>query len=231
MTPEQRYLFDLHGFIVIAGALCVDEVKRCREALYRLAREQQPGDFDDRGEPTKRMHVNRQVYKDDAFLDLIDHPSVIDIVTELVGTPIMVDNTSALVPRSQEPQTWHGGGHPGVPVYQYRDGKFFCSMVKCIWYLSDCEVGQGGTRIVPGSHKSLVAPPVLGSGEVPGGVELGMCAGSLLIFAEACMHAGNTNPSDATRLALFYNYGPGIASAGTCHARTQVPTRNRDLFE
>jgi ectoine hydroxylase-related dioxygenase (phytanoyl-CoA dioxygenase family) len=84
-------------------------------------------------------------------------------------------------------------------------------MVKCIWYLSDVRKGENPTRILPGSHKSAlpeVYPEGDRSADLPGQVELEVSAGTVLVFAEACLHAGNTNASDKTRVNMYYNYGP-----------------------
>ena len=82
-------------------------------------------------------------------------------------------------------------------------------MVKCIWYLTDIRKGENATRIIPGSHKSKIAAPEPDSHDhLPGEVELEVNAGSVLIFSEACLHAGNLNPSDKTRVNMYFNYGP-----------------------
>ena len=52
------------------------------------------------------------------------------------------------------------------------------------------------------------APREYSDDHLPGAVELEVDAGSVLIFSEACLHAGNCNPSDKTRVNMYYNYGP-----------------------
>src|SRR5262249_27500787 len=138
------------------------------------------------------------------------HPATLPILQELVGeAPILIDNDAELSPRHGQRHTWHRG--VGTHGYWVRDGQFFCTMVKCIWYLSDVRKGENPTRILPGSHKSAIREVYPGgdrSADLPGQVELEVSAGTVLIFAEACLHAGNVNASDKTRVNMYYNYGP-----------------------
>jgi ectoine hydroxylase-related dioxygenase (phytanoyl-CoA dioxygenase family) len=212
MTEEQRFLFDLHGFLLIEDALSPAEVKAYRDAIYRLAREKRPDAsfWDERGEPKDGITVHRPIEKDPLFLDIVDHPAVLPILQQLVGdAPILIDNDAELSPRHNHRKGWHRG--VGTHGYSVEDGRFHCTMVKCIWYLSDVRKGENATRIIPGSHKSRIVTPPAGkdrADDLPGQVELEVKAGTVLIFSEACLHAGNVNPSDKTRVNMYFNYGP-----------------------
>jgi phytanoyl-CoA hydroxylase len=212
MTDEQRFLFDLQGYVLIPNALSPDEVAAYRETIYRLAREKvtDPERWDARGEPVRGITVHRPIEKDPLFLDLIDHPSVLPILKEVVGgAPLLIDNDVELSPRHNERKTWHRG--VGTHGYWMEDGRFFCTMVKCIWYLTPLRKGENPTRILPGSHKSRVAPPYPNgdhAADLPGQVELEVEPGTVLVFAEACLHAGNVNQSERTRVNMYFNYGP-----------------------
>ena len=78
-------------------------------------------------------------------------------------------------------------------------------MMNTVWMLDDFSAENGGTRVVPGSHKSgLEAPPE------------GFCvrhvhqshapAGSVLVFNGQCWHGGGANRSQRLRHALFGHY-------------------------
>lgn len=210
-TEEQRFLFDLQGYVVIPDALSREEIGRLKDAIYRLARQKKSGEefWDTSGEPRSVINIYRPIEKDPAFLDIVDHPSTLDILTELTGgAPRLVDNDAQLTPHTTDMPTWHRG----VATYGYdiAQGKPFCLMVKCIFYLTDVHKGECPTRVLPGSHKSRIHLPYEGnwSGDLPGQQELEVEAGSCMIFSEALLHAGNVNPSGKTRVNMYFNYGP-----------------------
>jgi ectoine hydroxylase-related dioxygenase (phytanoyl-CoA dioxygenase family) len=212
MTDTQKFLFDLHGYILIEDALSPEEVQRYRDTIYRLAREKvtDAAKWDERGEPTAPLTVHRPIEKDPLFLQIVDHPTVLPILQQLVGeAPILIDNDAELTPRHNLPRHWHRG--VGTHGYWVEEGRFLCTMVKCIWYLSDIGQGENATRIIPGSHKSRIAVPYPNGDratDLPGQVELHVKAGTVMIFSEACLHAGNVNPSRKTRVNMYFNYGP-----------------------
>jgi ectoine hydroxylase-related dioxygenase (phytanoyl-CoA dioxygenase family) len=186
-------------------------VQAYRDTIYRLAHEKvpDPDKWDARGEPRDVITVHRPIEKDPLFLENVDHPLVLPILQQLVGeAPILIDNDAELTPRHNHRKGWHRG--TGPHGYSIQDGKFFCTMVKCVWYLSDVRKGENPTRIIPGSHKSRVPVPMDGdrAGDLPGQIELEVQAGTVLIFSEACLHAGNVNLSDKTRVNMYFNYGP-----------------------
>ena len=78
-------------------------------------------------------------------------------------------------------------------------------MMNTVWMLEDFSAEIGGTRIVPGSHKSGLAGPPEGM-EVRHVVQPEAPAGSVLIFNGQCWHGGGTNTSDRDRYALFGHY-------------------------
>jgi hypothetical protein len=138
MTEAQRFLFDLQGYLVIEDALSPAEVAAFTETIYRLAHEKvpEPERWDARGQPKAFLTVHRPIEKDPIFLQMVDHPAVLPILQQLVGeAPILIDNDAELTPHHNDPKHWHRG--VGTHGYSVEDGRFFCTMVKCIWYLSE----------------------------------------------------------------------------------------------
>ena len=213
MTAEQRFLFDLNGFILIRGALTRGEIERYRDGVYELARDElAAGQWSERGEPLGQIRVPRPVDRDPRFLELVDHPVAMPILDAVIGGPgILIDNDVELTPSGNAPLGWHRG----IDTYGYYvdERSFHCLMVKCIWYLTDCGPGQGCTRIIPGSHKSRVPTPAWTEPDgPPGAVDVVASAGDLLVFSEACLHAGSANTSDTVRANMYFNYGPSWVS-------------------
>ena len=60
------------------------------------------------------------------------------------------------------------GGYQGSTrgQYAYKDGKFRCGQVNILMALTDIGPGDGGTMIIPGSHKSNLPHPKAGPGQM-----------------------------------------------------------------
>ena len=213
MTPEQRFLFDLNGFLIIRGALTPLEVEDYRAGVYDLARNRlDNSQWTDDGQPAVQIRVPRPVDRDPRFLDLVDHPASLPVIETVIGEPgILIDNDVELTPPGNKPLEWHRG--IGTHGYHADEQAFHCLMVKCIWYLTDCGPGDGCTRIVPGSHKSAVSAPAWKEPDgPPGAVDVAVSAGDLLVFSEACLHAGSANTGAKVRANMYFNYGPSWVS-------------------
>ena len=84
MTDEEKFQFDLQGYLVIRDVLSQEE---CTE-LSVLADSVWPEQDDDgllrRTEDISRWHPR--------FLDLIDHPKVLPYLVELIGSRLRIDH-------------------------------------------------------------------------------------------------------------------------------------------
>jgi ectoine hydroxylase-related dioxygenase (phytanoyl-CoA dioxygenase family) len=102
----------------------------------------------------------------------------------------------------QQPQPFHADDgsiplpRPHVPI-----------TCVAIWALTDFTAGNGGTRIVPGSHRYDHKPR---KGEVTGGwVQPEMPAGSILVYDGSVWHGGGENATDERRLGIVCNHCAG----------------------
>ena len=86
--------------------------------------------------------------------------------------------------------------------------------------LSDIGPGDGGTMIVPGSHKSNFEHPDLrkysmgrdgdklpGADGMPGAQEIFLDAGDVLVFVDALMHGSATRINEGERRICVFRYG------------------------
>ena len=113
----------------------------------------------------------------------------------------------------------HSGGHHHSlrGLFSVIDGKFHCGQVNVLVALTDIGPGDGGTVIIPGSHKSNFPHPdhethrmrSQKSGDVPeGAVEIHMRAGDALIFVDTLCHGSVTRANPGQRRTIVYRYGP-----------------------
>ena len=97
------------------------------------------------------------------------------------------------------------------------NGKFICGQVNILIALTDIGPGDGGTIVVPGSHKAnFVHPEVRGTenGDVSridnlaGSVEVHLNAGDALLFVDAIAHGSSSRTNPGERRVVIYRYGP-----------------------
>ncbi|MGY8823731.1 MAG: phytanoyl-CoA dioxygenase family protein [Candidatus Latescibacterota bacterium] len=220
MSPEEKFMFDLEGYLVVRGALAADEVER----LNGLADEVWPGEYDDKGmrstSPVSRWGTD--------FLNLIDHPRLVPYQLELLGPKFRLDHDYSIFMRqsgiNKVDGQLHGGPqgglHPeGDHWYRYHDGVMRNGLMVFTYCLSDAKAGDGGFACVPGSHKSNFVqhmPPAVRSFEEPAHyvAQPAVEAGDVIIFTEALVHGTQPWKGTQERRSLLYKFSPGHSAWG-----------------
>jgi ectoine hydroxylase-related dioxygenase (phytanoyl-CoA dioxygenase family) len=218
VSIEERFLFDLQGFLILRGVLSADECACLADRLQALEFQEFADEWQAalapgvNGRPTREQQVLHQIrYNglprlDAAFDRLIDHPGVLPYVQAFVGEPQLI-NTWSIAKSQHCPR---GGWHRGVPTtdYSYKDGVIRSRMFNTVYFLTDNGLDDGCMVALPGSHKSnfdLAWRDYTGL-ETPGVVPVLGKAGDVLIFSEALMHDGLPKSSEGIRVNLYYNY-------------------------
>ena len=208
LSDEQKFNFDLQGFLVVKGVLTHDE---CRE-LSDLADEiwpEEPSDGPYRRTGSVSMWHQR-------FLDLIDHPVVLPYLEALIGPRLRIDHDYCIFMKKDGAKNRLHGGPRMFETdhwYHYADGVMRNGLTVATWNLTDARLGDGGFACIPGSHKTnflsflpediarfdresdyVYQPPVE--------------AGDVLIFTEALIHGTATWTSEQERRALLFKYSP-----------------------
>jgi hypothetical protein len=233
MSQQQMedYLFDLHGFIRLDGALDEQEVAAlndCIDGVMPLA----PGEWHGHvhsQEHSPKFGINlQQIYEaGPPFETLIDHPSWIDKVKRYVGGegtfdynhgPLYVDENFANLRCEGQAISLHSGGHTHCQRtrYEWHDGRWHCGQINILMALTDIGPGDGATVVIPGSHKSNLAHPHFAThsyGTTPcdgvvGAVECHMQAGDALLFVDAICHGSAARVTPGERRIVVYRYGP-----------------------
>ena len=231
-TDLEIYLFDLRGYIQLPGALSREEVTALNEALDAMPK-LQPGEW--------HGHVHghsyrtsdglnyQQIYEaGEPFECLIDHPQWIDKVAHFVGGegtfdynhgPLFIDENFANFREPGEAIGIHSGGHVGAKRNQFRfhNGRFMCGQINILIALTDIGPADGGTMLIPGSHKANfehpdaaayhMAPGASVDG-IEGAVEIQMLAGDVLLFVDTLSHGSAKRRNSGTRRIVLYRYGP-----------------------
>ena len=203
MTPEERYRFDIQGFLVRRGVLSPGDVEALNVAVD-MVHTAEPGDDIMSQRFVGHLAAARR------FRDLLDHDGIFDIVVELCGHNARLDHAYGIVMR---PGTnglgLHGGGKPFDPAQYYSvdGGNIRTGLIAVQWALVDHLPGRGGFLCVPGSHKSNFPTPAREASAMA--VEVPLRAGDVVIFTEALTHGTATWQGPRQRRTLLYKYSPG----------------------
>ena len=123
------------------------------------------------------------------FRRLLVHPTVVSRLNEFSGPGFRLDHGPLLISATEgtEGHYLHGSGEPFSPAtwYHQQNGKIYCRGITVAWQLTDCNPGDGGFAVIPGSHKTCEpTPPEIRSlaeyGELV--VQPAMRAGDVLFF-------------------------------------------------
>ena len=209
MNDNERYLFDLKGYLVVPGALSQEQVCRLNSVLDEHIAAECPPDM-----RTHRFVPLLDWGRD--YRDLIDNPAVTPCVAELLGEQFRLDHVYLDVIRSGEGPIGtrlHGGAIPFNPTHYFRfeDGQMRNGLSVVAYNLKDVGPNDGGFGCVPGSHKSNYAfPEEWKEMDEPGPLVERVTgpAGTAIIFTEALTHGTLPWTGDDERRTIFLKYSP-----------------------
>ena len=240
LTVEQKYVFDTRGWLLVPEVLGGSELEEMQDFCHRLHHD--PESIPEH----ERTTLGGVVQK------LLDHPVVVGLLNEFTAYPPLSSQEcygfslegSHLFYRSVGMGGF--GPHNGNGLYRlpgdvhYYDafpGKAYSPHTRVVWELNPVKKEQGGTLLVPGSHKSVhTAPDEIQDPDSDIWATYGCPAGSVVFFTEALTHSGTpwTN-TENDRLAIFNLYSPvdsGFARRLKPHPDLleTMPAMRRTLF-
>ena len=243
MTEEQKFFFDLQGWILLPSVLSEAEIEAMKTEVYDGAKQGYQG----------------------ALQELLDHPAVVGILTEILAEePYLGDdyysfrceNSFITVRHAGWKSTDNGTGLPHVVRppqqanamrYQVAGNKIFSGLTRVVWELEEVKAGQGGTTFLSGSHKAHFNyggpdPNRPNIGESPweermraAMAQYSCPPGSAIVFTESLLHAANDwRNSDNPRCAVFNCYNSLWAQWHRLNLGHEVieamPPKRRSLF-
>lgn len=217
MTEEQRYLFDLQGFLSLENVLSSELLAACNlvlDHLENLESERYPSPLvlGDKRSP-ENLYISNILESDPAFFPLINLPVVLDVISEVTGGPYRLNHTYTIYRWGGGYTGMHMHGTPINPKCQYRcqNGQMLSTLTKVVFPLLDCEEEDGCFAVIPGTHKSNFPRP-WGShpNENPALTPVPARAGDAIIFTEALTHGSVINSSGRPRRTLYYCYSTGF---------------------
>ncbi|MEE2657318.1 MAG: phytanoyl-CoA dioxygenase family protein [Candidatus Latescibacterota bacterium] len=205
--------FDEEGYLIIRNALDAKQIATLIEAGDQLIATDL-GKGRQRATDGQRDGFRNCVALDPAFVPLIDHPTMLPLVVQLLGANLQLMTSHLIHSKPDPPGTnpirrqpgWHRDyaqammdmGHAAIPRIE----------LKCAYYLTDLtEPSSGVTMVVPGSNRLKVPLYVPEGGDPKGTLEPSLQPGDCLIFENRTWHAGAVNLTDVTRKAVMIGYG------------------------
>jgi len=223
LTSEQRYHLDVFGYAVIPNTLTADETGTLREAIHKVKR-----DHAALNDPKAHVrntivlkpnphhtYMTALVEADPAITAYCTHPRLLGMAEELIGGEARICEVGAIINR-RIPETYQErpnyGLHRGTDVpfgSHTKNGLYHCNFVKTLTNLTDLGPDDGGTVVIPGSHKTDVDekkliecayrdPKLVHQVIAP--------AGSTLLFAETLIHGTGQIRSDNERTIMICGY-------------------------
>ena len=222
MTPEQRYLFDINGYLHIPNVLSDSELAAAREAVDRYMatpEDELPEGFS--CSEDGKMYANGFAF-DKALESIVVHPVLWPFVMEFThDQPAFSRGTLLVDSHEHKPSKLHCAREDfgwQSTRFDTREGRIFCDEFVIFPYFDDVFPGDGGLLVVPGSHKaSFDRPDSLFNGgttanleDVPSGVvNVTPRAGDAIIMTEMLAHGTlQWKPKDRRRRTLVLRYRP-----------------------
>ncbi|MCB0012364.1 MAG: phytanoyl-CoA dioxygenase family protein [Anaerolineales bacterium] len=232
VSALDEYFFDLRGYLLLEGAITTEHVaslNACLDALPPMEPGEWYGYVHREKFEASRGIAYQQIYEaGEPFEALIDHPSWIEHVEHFVGGKdsfdwlngsLFIDENFASIRGPGGAIGLHSGGHECVKrtQYLYRNGHFMCGQVNILLALTDIGPGDGGTMVIPGSHKANFEHPQFKTQRVSdgasvdgvaGAIEVHMKAGDAILFVDALSHGSAKRVNEGERRFVVYRYGP-----------------------
>ena len=227
MSTDEKYLFDLLGFVVVRDVLSKEHLSIANTAIDGQALTRSPKYFHDsnalKGENSStRLGANKNLMElsspsCDPFREMLAHPKTIPHLNTILGEGWRLDHGPGLIAMDKgcSGNLLHGN-FDNAP-YFYREGKIFTGLCVIEYLLADEGPGDGGVCVVPESHKAnLTCPDKMLEWEQYQEyvTEIHGKAGDAIIFTEACTHGTLPWTADHQRRAVLYKYNTGHMSWG-----------------
>lgn len=229
ITNEEKAAFDEKGYHIRRGALTPEDLAFYRGAMARLFATPADHPYADRLFPADIPEEARDAANpralwngfdlplfDDAWYDLIFHPTIALTMDALIGPDINFYETCFVCKPPRFPghfRDWHQDSAYFDPQSNDRNAAV-------IVYLDDMEADSGATSVVPGSHHLGPLPHVTPAEEFSSkhrevadkrrydaqGVTPAFQAGDALFFLARVLHKAGGNATDRSRTGIIYNY-------------------------
>jgi len=207
LTSEEREFFNSSGYLIVEDAVDQSMMDRLLGAIDRVdARERTVENRD------KLLSVTNIIQEDEAFVNLLDWPTVFPKVWGILGWNIYLYHSHLDVtpPADEEALAWRVAWHQdSMRVNDEIESRPRPRLsLKIGFYLTDVsQADRGNTLIVPGSHlEDEIECPADGISNPAGAESLCVKPGSAVLIDRRIWHSRSPNLSGETRKVIWYGY-------------------------
>jgi ectoine hydroxylase len=203
LTDEERFMFDVFGYLVIPDALSPAENQACLDASVRAHNALPEGEW---------RQIGHLYETEPAIETLIDHPALIEKIRAIMGDYFFLQSSwCTKQPREGKAGGYHQDGSsvydfrrlaPATPLLQLRVG----------YYLTDQSDPDAGNMVmIPGSHNSQLKLPKSvkpDMADLP--IKDVVCGkpGTALLFHQGVWHRSGVNNKAWDRYTMHMVYAP-----------------------
>ena len=206
------------GWVVVPRVMSADWVGEARADLHRILASTPFGRDDFEGRKTRRIYA--LFAKTRTFDTPATHPLVLGALDRVLGHYQLSAPTGIEIGPGESAQPLH----PDDAIYPLPRPHDEV-VVNAMWPLCDFTADNGGTVLVPGSHRW--------TSEFPGPdsptITIEMPAGSLLLYRGSLWHGGGANQTDEPRLGVVVHYAASWLRPVENHVLAVPPAVARDL--
>ena len=238
MTADDRYLFDLNGYIIVRNVLTEEEVEHANNVITKRSDEMiERSDAPLRNTVKGTAFSGSESRKDlggvfewgpdsQIFKSILAHSKLLPYFHTLLGKGYRMDHIPFCISQNKNSEGFqlHGGTidctsgnyNPSL-AYTHTHGFLQCALLGCNLMLVDHKAGDGGFCIVPGSHKSNYKMP---DGMVDGErhseyiIQPETKAGDVVLFSEGTVHGAKAWLSEQERRTCLYRFSPASHAYG-----------------
>ena len=241
MTDDERYLFDLNGYIVIRSVLTSEEVAKANAIIDKHEHEmvERSDDALRNAKEGTKLYGTGPGRKDlggvlewgaeesRIFQSILAHPRLVPLFHGILGKGYRMDHLPFVLAQDYGAEGFqlHGGTidcgsgeyNPHL-AYNCYQSTIRCALLGCNVILSDHNAGDGGFCVVPGSHKSnFKMPDGMRDGEIYEEFirQPVTRAGDVVLFSEGTVHGAMAwTPKDRQRRTCLYRFAPATHAYG-----------------
>ncbi len=218
LSERQRHSFQRNGFVVVENVLNQQEIADYRAVLKRFDNDVTHNyggkQSDNPRQPGEHLELRNAVAHAPEIRDLMVHPQAFPLLLDIMGPNICLTTSHGLL----RPPSPAGTTRDFKQAGWHRDGQAFSTCepggqlpwlyTKIGFFLTDTTIPDcGALRAVPGSHRYSGAIAQDEDHWDPyGAVDVGVKAGSIIIFDNRIYHSVGPNYSDITRENIYIGY-------------------------
>jgi len=247
MNDDEKYLFDLSGYLVLRNVLNPDEVTQMNAAIDHHQNQLKPHERHFEGDSKTLTSEIRQHWLEgmlawerpwcEPFRKALVHQRIRPYLLEILGGGYRLDHGPSLITMEKgcAGHYMHGGGverQDFSQTYMCKFGKIYCGLTVVEFMLADEGPGNGGLALIPGSHKTNFAMPQglhLYEKYQEYVKEIDCRAGDAVIFSEATTHGTLKWQGDHQRRTLIYKYSPRFQANDPGYHQATFPAYVEDM--